>query len=170
MHGSKQSLYRDEKATGQMGILIENNLDDLTSSIPTKKAAAMEDIAHHAHRPLPRQGIAVSLRLPAGPSQRSRGSSLKPVLGPDKHMVDQAAQQQQPWLSRKALFVAFGQADPCITFKAGFNASSPLVIQPQQSQQPGVRVRRCLRWQPGQVENIAIRKPTDQDPDPPLSI
>src|SRR5258708_23365685 len=104
-----------------MGILIENNVDDLTRSIATKKAADMEDIAHHAQRPIPRPRVAVSLRLPAGPSQRSRGSSLEPVLGPDNHIVDQATQQQKHLLSRKALFVAFGQADPLIAFKAGFN-------------------------------------------------
>ena len=91
MHGSKQSLERHEEATGQMSILIETNVDDLTRSIPTKKAADREDIAHHAQRPIPGQGVAVSLRLPAGPSQRSRGSSPEPVLGPDNHIVHQAA-------------------------------------------------------------------------------
>src|SRR5258708_17035901 len=103
MHGSKQSLERYEKATGQMGILIENNLNDLTRSIPTKKAADMEDIAHHTQRPIPCQGVAVSLRLAAGPSQRIRGSRLEPVLGPDNHIMYQAAQQHKYLLSRKTL-------------------------------------------------------------------
>src|SRR5258708_20144081 len=166
MHGSKQSLERYEKATGQMGILIENNLDDLTRSIPTKKPADMEDIAHHAQRPIPCQGVAGSLRLSAGPSQRSRGSSLEPILGPDNHIVDQAAQQQKHVLSRKALFVAFGQADPFIAFKAGFNASPPLVIQPQQSQQNGVRVPHPSRGQPAPGATFLTRNPPQQNPNP----
>jgi hypothetical protein len=34
----------------------------------------------------------------------------------------------------KALFVAFGQADAFVAFKAGFNAPTALVIQPEPPQ------------------------------------
>src|SRR3989442_1397095 len=130
MHGSKQLAQRKKEATSQQSVLIEDNLYEVATSIPTQKATNMKDIAHHAQRAIVRQGFTARQACRLGLLRLRRGRSVEPLMSPDNHIVGQAAQQNNHLLGFKAFFAACGAAQPLmVTLERRFYSTTALIIQ-----------------------------------------
>src|SRR5947208_15486588 len=86
MHGSKQLAQRKKDATGQESVLIEDNLYEVATSIPTQEATNMKNIAHHAQRAIVRQGLTARQTCRLGLLRFRRGRNVEPLLSPDDHI------------------------------------------------------------------------------------
>ena len=93
MHGSKQLAQRKKEATGQQSVLVEDNLYEVATSIPTQKATNMKDIAHHAQRAIVRQGFTARQACGVGLLLPLRSRSVEPLMSPDNYIVGQSARQ-----------------------------------------------------------------------------
>src|SRR5437764_14078877 len=87
MHGSKQLAQRKKDATSQESVLVEDNLYELATGIPTQKATQMKDIAHHAQRTIVRQRFTTRQGYQLGLLRLNGGRSVEPLLIPDNHLV-----------------------------------------------------------------------------------
>src|SRR5258708_14757703 len=160
-HGRKQLAQRKKDARSQESVLGDDDLYEVAASIPTQKATHMKDIAHHAQRAIVRQRLTARQRY-QGLLRLSWGRSVEPLMSPDKHIVSQAAQEHQQLLGFKTLFVAFGQADACVSFEASLDAAASLVVERGRSPQHRLLISRTFQRHPCQVQNCLTRKQTNQ--------
>ena len=90
---SQQVAQGKQDAMGQQSVLIEDNLYEVTTSIPTQKATHMKDIAHHAQRAIVRQGFTARQACGVGLLLPLRSRSVEPLMSPDNYIVGQSGRQ-----------------------------------------------------------------------------